>query len=274
MEPLFGTVVFNGGTPGGAIIEINGKDINKRLSEIRSIRLSPKKQTIKIKKDNYYSEIKDINVKKGKEYIIDRINLKYHKGYISVKSNPSKAKVVIDDRQEIGRTPIKDYPLRIGKHRIRVDLPLPIGSIEPRYDAFELVEGQHLKFPDFDIDDTKKLHISRIKRYSFLKLVSWMGVGISTGAVAYFSYEAYDYYYNKYDKAESSSAALHYWEMKNQKTKFALYSGGALLVSFIIKCVWGHKQKIEKQNLNRLTLIPSLNYLNHNNVGIGLTYQF
>ncbi|WP_461867042.1 PEGA domain-containing protein [Thermococcus sp.] len=102
-------------SPLGAKVYING---SYRGKTPLILQLYPGTYKIKLAKDEYTVYTTTITLKIGENRSIS-VNLTPAFGYLSVTSNPSGAKVYVDGGY-IGETPIEDYKLYTGNHKIRL----------------------------------------------------------------------------------------------------------------------------------------------------------
>lgn len=214
--------------PAGAKIIFNEQDTHKTAPDTF---LTAKDCTLLLKKESYIDATTDVKVK---SYMVNRydVTLKAKSGLITVLANVDSAEVKLDQKRIIGKTPLRDARIEIGKHEIEISAE----GYKTQTKPFSLAEGK----PPQQIEVTLKNHEDeirqRISRYRFARLTLWGGALVSATVGGYYYFDAKKNY-DKYNDASTSSDAVFYKEKaensKFKKEKMWLIAGGTALLSSI-----------------------------------------
>jgi len=105
-------------TPSGAGVYLNG--IYTGVTPLELSNLTPGTYEVKITLNGYENYTTSVTLAPGERKVLN-VTLTPTFGYLTITSNPSGATVIVDG-QEAGSTPLKEYRLSVGQHRIAVKM--------------------------------------------------------------------------------------------------------------------------------------------------------
>jgi TolB-like protein len=105
--------------PNEAMVVIDGIEYGQTFFQDK---IAPGKHTVSLSKPLYYSVVKEIELDPGGMLPLD-LNLKPNYGSILVSSEPTAARIMLNDRQELQSTPYTVSPLQSGQYALTVSLP-------------------------------------------------------------------------------------------------------------------------------------------------------
>jgi TolB-like protein len=112
------SILIISSTPSEAMVVIDGIEYGQSFMQLE---IAPGKHTIQMSKPLYYSYIKEINLEPGEIGQVDAV-LKPNFGSISLNSNPPDARIMLNDRQELQKTPYTVTPIQSGQYSLVLSL--------------------------------------------------------------------------------------------------------------------------------------------------------
>ncbi|MEA3286463.1 MAG: PEGA domain-containing protein, partial [Candidatus Marinimicrobia bacterium] len=106
-------------TPDQAMVVIDGIEYGQTFFQDK---IAPGKHTIQLTKPLYYSVVKEIELDPGGMLPLD-LKLKPNYGSVTVTSDPSGARIMLNDRQELQSTPHTVTPLQSGQYDLSISFP-------------------------------------------------------------------------------------------------------------------------------------------------------
>jgi TolB-like protein len=105
-------------TPNEAMVVIDGIEYGQSFIQLE---ISPGKHTIQLSKPLYYSYIKEVNLEPGDIAQVEA-DLKQNFGSITLSSDPTGARITLNDRQELEKTPYTVSPIQSGQYSLVLSL--------------------------------------------------------------------------------------------------------------------------------------------------------
>jgi TolB-like protein len=105
-------------TPSEAMVVIDGIEYGQSFIQLE---IAPGKHTIQMSKPLYYSYIKEINLEPGDIGEVEA-DLKPNFGSITLASVPPDARIMLNDRQELQKTPYTVTPIQSGQYSLVLSL--------------------------------------------------------------------------------------------------------------------------------------------------------
>jgi len=208
--------------PTGALIFVDNVPIEQRAPV--SLQKYHGDYSIRVESPGYYSEAKMISVSFGGEEA--SFTLKAKPGKLSVVTNPSQAKILMDG-QLLGLSNILNQTVRGGEHRIQVEKE-GFETVDKMVNVNE-TRGQTVAFNlKVALEKSEKSKANR--RISYIS--GAVGLGLVLGALSY--KDQSEKSYQLYESASNAQDATRY--RKETETSDQLWQGSAILsgISFSI----------------------------------------